>query len=87
MLVIMKKIIGFILVIFCCAIVAFNGNYNAPQQLQTQDSYVYVCTGKYATKYHRYKGCKGLGNCKASIVKMTKQEAEKRGKTPCSLCY
>ena len=39
---------------------------------------VYVCTGTGAYRYHYYKDCSGLNNCKASIVKMSEQEAKKK---------
>lgn len=50
-------------------------------------SEVYVCTGKYAKKYHNDYECKGLQKCSAEIITLTVEEAEKRGYTKCKICY
>lgn len=48
---------------------------------------VYVCSGKYARKYHLDRECAGLDNCKNEIVVMPESQAKNvDGKTPCSLC-
>ncbi len=47
---------------------------------------VYICTGKYAKRYHKTKSCKGLNNCKGEIRTITFKEASKR-RTPCKICY
>ena len=87
----MKKIISVLLVICCVVLCTACGGRNRRQSQQSyaqnKPIYVYVCTGKYATKYHSYSNCKGLNNCKGTVVKMTKQDAEQKGKSPCSLCY
>lgn len=84
----MKKIFGFILVVCCCALYAFGNGYGSVQQVtQNKESYVYICTGGYATKYHRYSKCKGLGNCKGEIKKVTESAAIKQGRTRCKICY
>lgn len=54
---------------------------------QTKQEVVYICTGGYATKYHRNKKCKGLDNCKGRIIEIPKSEAMKKGRTPCKLCH
>ena len=51
--------------------------------LRTEQTYVYICTGEYAKAYHAYRDCQGLGNCRASIKKTTKAEAERNGRVPC----
>lgn len=38
---------------------------------------VYVCTGDGAYRYHYYSDCSGLGNCRATIVKKSLEEAKK----------
>lgn len=48
---------------------------------------VYVCTGGYATKYHKTSKCRGLGNCKAEIVSVTEESAIRDGRTRCGICY
>lgn len=37
---------------------------------------VYVCTGDGAYRYHYYRNCSGLNNCKATIVKKSLEEAK-----------
>ena len=44
---------------------------------------VYVCTGNYAKKYHYSKTCRGLNNCKSSVVSKSLSDAQKSGKTLC----
>ena len=87
----MKKIIGALLII-CCAVLCLSCiGRNSGQQLQTygnnQTSYVYVCTGRYATKYHSYRGCRGLGNCSGTIAKMPETDAQRMGRTRCRICF
>ncbi len=48
---------------------------------------VYICTGQYATSYHKTSDCKGLGNCKADIKSITMQEAQRLNRKPCRICY
>ena len=84
----MKKIFGFILVVCCCALFAFGENFTQSARLeQTNTTYVYVCTGSFATKYHCRSNCSGLGKCKGKIVKMTEAAAKKEGRTRCGICY
>ena len=49
-------------------------------------SKVYVCTGKYATKYHYQKECGMLGNCKGRIKSVTLDDAVAMGRTLCREC-
>lgn len=83
----MKKIFGFILVICCCAMCAFGNGYSAIKQVQEQTTYVYICTGSCATKYHCRSNCRGLGNCKGAIKKIAEYDAVKSGRTKCKICY
>lgn len=48
---------------------------------------VYVCTGKYAKRYHCDEYCRGLQSCRSEIVVMSIEEAEDYGLTPCGYCY
>lgn len=48
---------------------------------------VYVCTGKYAKRFHCDEDCKGLQSCRGGIVVMSIEEAEDYGLTPCGYCY
>lgn len=38
---------------------------------------VFVCMGDGAYRYHYYKDCSGLNNCKATIKKMSLEDANK----------
>lgn len=48
---------------------------------------IYVCTGKYAKRFHCDEDCKGLQSCRGDIVVMSIEEAEDYGLTPCGYCY
>ncbi|MBQ9435102.1 MAG: hypothetical protein IJU33_03140 [Bacteroidales bacterium] len=52
------------------------------------ETYVYVCTGSSATKYHSHSNCRGLSACKGSVEKVTISKAENNmRRTPCKICY
>ena len=53
----------------------------------TGETYVYVCTGSSAKKYHSHSKCHGLSACKGKVVKVTIEKAKENGKTPCGICY
>ncbi|NLN32795.1 MAG: hypothetical protein GX159_04280 [Flavobacteriaceae bacterium] len=53
-----------------------------PLEISSQSS-VYLCNSSNAKKYHYTKNCRGLSNCKHQIIKVSVQEAKKRGKTLC----
>jgi hypothetical protein len=44
---------------------------------------VFICASKGGKKYHFSKTCRGLNACKATIKKMSLEEAKKIGKTIC----
>ncbi len=44
---------------------------------------VYLCDSTGGKKYHYSKTCRGLSNCQHEIIKVTLEEAKKRGKTLC----
>ena len=58
-----------------------------PMDLETTATYVYVCTGPYAKRYHKTKTCRGLSNCSESIVKVLLKDAIADGRTQCKTCY
>ncbi len=60
---------------------------SAPSTSTANETYVYICTGKSAKRYHKTKDCKGLNKCKGEIKKVTLAYAESIDKTPCKLCY
>lgn len=52
------------------------------------DTYVYVCTGPQAEKYHSKPNCRGLNRCSGDIKRITLSEAKKGPwKTPCKVCH
>lgn len=44
---------------------------------------VYVCKSRGAKRYHLKANCRGLSNCTYEVIQMTREEAEKQGKTRC----
>ena len=40
-----------------------------------QNTYVYICTGPKAEKYHKTDRCRGLNRCSADIKKVSLDEA------------
>lgn len=58
-----------------------------PLLSSSQSDKVYICTGQYATTYHRTPKCSGLGNCKAEIKAVTLSEAKSKNRRPCQRCY
>jgi hypothetical protein len=49
---------------------------------------VYICGGKYATKFHSTSKCSGLNNCKGGIYKYDSQEeAMDEGYSHCKICW
>lgn len=47
---------------------------------------VYMCNSGNTGKYHASPSCRGLGRCNASIVKISKSEAQ-ASMDPCKFCY
>jgi hypothetical protein len=49
---------------------------------------VYVCGGKYATKFHSSTKCRGLNNCKSDIYYYDSQkDALDAGYKHCLICW
>ena len=69
-------------IIFC-----FSLNWLSINTQSNSETYVYICTGKYAYSYHKKSNCRGLNNCSASIDKVTLKEAKSQKRTPCKICY
>lgn len=44
---------------------------------------VYLCDSQYGKRYHYTAGCRGLRNCNYRTIRVSLEEAEKRGKTAC----
>ena len=49
----------------------------------TPTTFVYICDSPSAKKYHLKENCKGLRSCQHRIVKITLEQAKRRGKTLC----
>ncbi len=58
-----------------------------PENSSASEETVYVCTGAYATRYHRVKDCRGLNNCRGKVKTISISQALKEGRTPCEICY
>ncbi len=58
-----------------------------PENGSASDEIVYVCTGAYATRYHKTKDCRGLNNCRGQVRAISLTQAMKDGRTPCEICY
>lgn len=48
---------------------------------------VYICTGSSSKRYHCDPDCKGLSRCSGEKEKISEEEAEDMGRTPCKICY
>jgi len=44
---------------------------------------VYVCSGAKGKKYHLRADCRGLSSCQHKVIKMTLEQAQKKGLTLC----
>lgn len=44
---------------------------------------VYLCDSQYGKRYHYTANCRGLRNCNYRTIRITVEEAEKRGKSAC----
>ena len=55
--------------------------------VSTAETYVYICTGPNAKRYHSSSTCRGLDNCSKEIKKVTISIAKDKGRTPCKICY
>lgn len=53
----------------------------------SSDNSVYICTGPKSKRYHKTEHCKGLDRCSKSIKKISIEEAQDMGRTPCGYCY
>ncbi|SMC42449.1 hypothetical protein SAMN06296427_102123 [Moheibacter sediminis] len=57
-------------------------SFSTPIEDAPQTS-VYLCDSSGGKKYHYSKGCRGLSNCQHEIIKVSLEDAKKRGKTLC----
>lgn len=69
-------------------IIYFTNFIIPPCSLNKQgETYVYICTGKNAYRYHNNIECRGLNQCSDEIKKVTLEYAKKKKRTPCKICY
>ena len=54
---------------------------------ETHRDSVYICSSAKSKKYHRTQYCRGLSRCSCQVKKMTIEQAEHKGMTPCKICY
>ena len=81
----MKKILS--ILVLAIALIGLNACAEANASEQKKEEKVYICTGKYAKRYHKKENCRGLKSCKGDIEYIPLSEAKKQGKTPCGYCY
>ncbi len=64
-------------------------SYQQPSHYTRPDPtrYVYICLSPNAYAYHTNLYCRGLNRCRHKIIKVTEQEAIRRGYRPCRICH
>lgn len=87
-----KLILGFIIALSFGTIstvsYAFKSKTTVKKEITTQSQRVYICGGKYATKFHSRDNCRGLNNCKSDIYYFdSAKEAQDNGYDYCSICW
>ena len=73
--------------LFAMLAIASCGGTKEKENRKLRYDEVYVCTGKYAKRFHCDEDCKGLQSCRGEIITMSIEEAEDYGLTPCGYCY
>lgn len=48
---------------------------------------VYICTGSGSKRFHANNGCAGIVSCTKDIQPITRQDAEKRKRSFCHICF
>ncbi len=80
----MKKIVLFATMALMPMLVSFD---QTKMNLNSQETYVYICTGPNSKCYNRTSTCRGLGRCSGDIVKISKSSAIDKGRRACKICY
>lgn len=47
---------------------------------------VYICDSEGAEAYHTFKDCGALGRCKSEVKRVTKKDAQSKGRKMCQIC-
>jgi hypothetical protein len=81
--IILKSVLGIVLLLTP----AIEGIASQNENKTYANEQVYICTGATAKRFHKSEKCRGLSRCSGEIIKVSKEEAIKRGKTPCKICY
>ncbi len=76
-------VIGAAVLILATAI----GTPHVVRAIQRKSDTVYICTGRYSKAYHCTAHCKGLDNCSADVITVSKEQARKQYRHPCGYCY
>ena len=80
-----------IFILFSFGLTAYYCSANHDKIIASQDANivqeVYICTGKTATTYHKTSSCKGLSRCGGIVEKMNVDDAKKKGRRACKICY
>ncbi|MDL2277215.1 hypothetical protein LJC57_01355 [Parabacteroides sp. OttesenSCG-928-G07] len=58
-----------------------------PLTAAQQTTNVVICTGNYATTYHKHSQCSGMNNCKGDRKTVTLEQAKKMGRRACKVCH
>lgn len=78
----------FLVIIICSSFIQADIPLDEARSELSVSQTVYVCGGKYATKYHSRSNCSGLNNCKGGIYKYDSQsDAQSSGYTACKICW
>ena len=48
---------------------------------------VFICTGSGSKRFHANNGCAGIVSCTKAIQPVTRQDAEKRTRSFCHICF
>lgn len=76
---------GVLIVFGLIALLSFCGG-GKQKKYSIENNTVYVCSGRSAKRYHSVEDCKGFTRCSGSVLKMSIEEAEEIGKSPCRMC-
>ena len=88
---IMKKaMFTLFLILFCLACtdskkLPKTGQFYDKQEKET--GWVYICIGRSSHAYHSNRECFGLSSCSREILKVTLEDAQEDGRTPCHFCH
>lgn len=62
------------------------GLFNTEEEVEPEDSTVWICKGPMSKCYHKSKNCRGLKSCSKDIDTVSIAQADSMGKKPCGSC-